>query len=175
MRRLAIVGLGLLSVLLASCGSAPPPPEGFTIAVRFVVIDPAILERLEISFRPQGGARFEEQTEMSFEGGAITTRVEDDGTLTLNVTGDHVRANVRTTDTGQRFYDLHIWSEDEAMRAGPQMFGVAYRSGAAIGDGGAFLPVWPPPVEEDGACTGSTCTTQLAITCFSTMPERCSP
>ncbi len=173
--RPARLGLFGLALALSSCGNAPPPPEGFTIAVRFVVVDPAILERLDISFRPQGGARFEPQSELTFEGGAITSRVEDDGTLTLSVTGDHVRANVRTSDTGQPFYDLQVWSDDVAMRTGPQLFGVAYRSGTAIGEGGAFLPAWPPPVEDEGTCSGSTCTAQLAITCYATMPERCTP
>lgn len=167
--------LGLALVLVSSSCGGPAAPEGFTIAVRFVAIDVAVVDRLAISFRPQGDARFEAQREMSFEGGAITTRVEDDGTLTMEITGDHVRAHATSPDGMQYLYEVQIWSEDEAMRAAPQMFGVAYRDGEAIGDGGAFLPLWPPPLSEDGTCTATSCRTQLAITCYTSTSARCRP
>jgi hypothetical protein len=176
MRHLYSVAAAALALWVSSCGGGPSE-EGFTIAFRFVAIDPAVLERLELSVRPQGGATFEAQPESTHENGAITTRVESDGTLTLTVSGDHVRSRVTSPDGVEQVYELQVWTDDEAMRAGPQLVAFAVRSGARIGEGQAFLPTWPPPLEEAGDCTlaGSSCRAQLNVTCYAGMASLCRP
>lgn len=175
MKRLAMNLLALVLLGLAGCGSPPPtPPEGLTLALRFVSIDIAIVEKVRLSFRPQNGARFQDTPEQMLEDGAIVMRVETDGTLTMEVSGDYVRAHATDTPDGtQKLLELHVWSDDPMMREGPLVFAFADRSGEAIGEAMAYLPTWPPPLEVDGGCTpaGQPCRTQLAITC--TMVDRC--
>jgi hypothetical protein len=157
----------VLALLLASCGPGGEAPEGFVLAVRFVAIDTAVVDRLRLSFRPALGTRFEAQPEMTFEGGLITMRVEVDGSLVLSIDGAHVRANL-VPGTTMPVYELQIWSDDPAMRAGPLVLGSVDRGSEVIGDGTVFLPAWPPPLEQ---------TTQIAIECGmeAATAGRCTP
>jgi hypothetical protein len=167
-RSIAILAL-LCATLLAACdGEPPPPPEGFTLAIRFDRIDPAVVDIVRLSFRPEGeGEEFQLQEEMIFEDGAIVVRVEPDGSLSMDISGDHVRTHVMTTGADP-IYELHVWSEDPAMNEGPLVFGTAVRGAEAIGEGPAYLPEWPPPV--DGR-------QQLALSCYAEAfaAGRCMP
>lgn len=186
-RSLSVLTLGAtLVVAAASCSSdGDVPPEGFTIAVRFQSIDVAVVDTLRIRFIPPDGTGFAQQPEKTFEDGAITMRIEEDGSLVLAITGEHLRANVMPSSDGQAtIYELHVWSDDPAMRAAPLLFGTVFRGTEAIGDGSVYLPSWPPPYEDDGMCVdpinpdrNATCRAQLAIECSrdAAAAGRCSP
>lgn len=168
MRRFSFT-LGLFALLLASCGSAPEPPEGFLVNIRFISLDPAVIDDMRLRFDPPEGMSFEPQDEMTFEGGAIVVRIDTDGSLIMTITGAHVRASlVPSPDGTQMIYPLQIWSDDPAMNTAPLVIGSVSRSGEVIGDGTVFLPAWPPPLE---ASVG------LGIQCTSTAAAagRCTP
>lgn len=162
---------GLLSVagllLAASCGA---PVEGYALAVRFVGIDPWVVDRLVVSVRAEDGGAFEAAEERVLADGLVS-RVEPDGTLTLDATWVFVRANAVTQDA-RSSVPIELRSEDPALFAQPRLFAVAYRGSDAIGEGSVYLPAWPPPAEtcSDG---GRTCPAEVSITCYSTARERC--
>jgi hypothetical protein len=159
--------LALLSVLV-SCGPPPPePPEGFIVAVAFESIDTAIVESIRIRFEPPDTTRFATVEDTTFEGGAITLSQDPDTSLVFEIAGDHVRDHLTPSPDGlSMFYELQVWSDDPVMRnAGPLVRGTAYRSGSQIGEGTVFLPSWPPPIEVEESCNGTTCRARLAIIC----------
>jgi hypothetical protein len=162
MRRAALLGLVFS---LAGCGGAAP--EGFTLSVRFLSLDVAVIDSVRLAFRPAPGLVFQSQPEMTFEGGAITMRVESDGALALTITGAHIRANL-DPDEAMPTYDLEIWSDDPAMRSGPVVLGSATNGTELIADGTMFLPAWPPPLGQ---------TTQIVIQCTAeaAIAGRCMP
>jgi hypothetical protein len=165
----------LLSIALAGCGSPPPePPEGFTIALRLMSIDVNVIEHATISFRPQAGARFESVSDQTVEDGNVMLHVEDDGTLTMDVNGNYLRAHKTDLTGGEQLIELHVWSDDEMMRTGPLMVATVYRTGVQIGTGMSYLPAWPPPIGlADGGCSASSCRAQIAIPCDGAMLDRC--
>lgn len=168
-RSLRLLALATLALALPSCGSGPEAPEGFTIDIRFISIDLSIVDELRLRFDPADGMAFEQQDPMTFEDGAISVEVDADGTLRMSITGTYVRAHaVPSADGSQMVMPLQIWSDDPAMNAAPLVFGSAWRSGEAIGDGTVFLPRWPPPLGER---------TGLAIQCTASAASmgRCAP
>jgi hypothetical protein len=160
--------LAAILSLLAGCGGPPPPepPEGFTIAIRFDSIDIAILESARIRFHPPPTTRFAAVPDTEYEGGEITLTQDPDSSLLFELSGAHVRDRAMpSTDGPAMVYELQIWSEDPGMFDGPLVLGTAYRSGNPIGEGTVYLPAWPPPIEVEQECIGSTCRALLPITC----------
>jgi hypothetical protein len=154
----------LLLLVLAGCGD--PPPDGFTLAIRLVSIDPEVIDTMRLSFTPQMGA-FTVVPDAEFEDGLITTRVEDGGeALVMEIDGEHVRAHATRPDGAQYLYELQIWSDDETTNSAPRVLGSVLRDGESIGSGQGFLPGWPPPLGSTG---------QLAIECSSASVDRCTP
>ncbi|HEY8432903.1 MAG TPA: hypothetical protein VIL20_31240 [Sandaracinaceae bacterium] len=142
------IALAMLALAGFGC-SQPVAPEGFTIDVRFISIDLDVVDEVRLRFNPPDGERFEARDPMTFEDGAISVEVDADGTLRMSITGDYVRAHaVPAPDGSQRIMPLQIWSDDPTMNAAPLVFGTAWRSGEAIGEGTVFLPRWPPPLGE---------------------------
>lgn len=160
--------LAALLAFLAGCGPPPPtPPEGFTIAVRFVSLDIAVLESVRVRVQPPPTTRFAEIDETQYESGGITLRQEADSSLVFELTGAHVRERAMRAPGGpEMIYEMQVWSDDPVMMTGPLLLGSAMRSGTAIGEGTVYLPSWPPPIEdEEGRCSGSACQATLSITC----------
>jgi hypothetical protein len=141
-------------LLLAGCGD--PGPEGYTLAIRFVSMDPEVIDRLRLTFTAATGQRFAAQEEMAYEGDQIRVRVESDGVLVMEIDGEHVRSHYTLPDGEQALYELEIYSEDPTMNTGPVILGSATRDAMFIGQGSARLPEWPPVL---GGVT------QLAIQC----------
>lgn len=151
-------------VLLAGCASAP---EGFTLQIRFVSIDPEVIDMVRLSLTPEGADRFMVVEDMSFEGGAITTRVESGGeALVMEIAGDHVREHVTRPDGVQYLYEIEMWSDDPTMDDAPRVLGSVVRETESIGQGSGYLPGWPPPLGV---------TAQLAIQCSPASVDRCTP
>lgn len=165
-RRLAFATF--LVSLLGSCAAAPA--DAFTLEVRLISIDPAVVDEVRISIRPNGtGERFQAIEPQTYENGQIQVEVATDGVLEVTIAGDHVRAHSRPSMTGVgAIYDLEIWSDDPMMRSGPRLVGTAIRTSEAIGSGNSFLPAWPPVL---GASS------QLAIQCTpaAVSSGRCMP
>ncbi len=153
--------LVIVSLVLASaCGS----PRGFTLAVRFGSVDPAVVDGLRLAFDP-GMDAFEQEPAMTFENGGIASSVDIDGRYVLVITGAHLQESI---DPETRIFELEMWSDDPAMRAGPRVLGSVQRQLEVIGDGSVFLPAWPPPLGQ---------TTELLIQCRTeaAMAGRCVP
>lgn len=161
----------LALALLGACETPPmdPPPEGFRLVVRFVSVDVAVIDGVRLRLQPPDGARFATVPDTMFEDDRITLRSDSDSSLVFEIDGQHVRDHaVLAPDGTSTIYELQIWSDDPVMRAdGPLVIGSASRSGADIAQGTAYLPAWPPPVEVEGMCEGTTCTSQIAIECTS--------
>ncbi len=150
--------LALVALALAGCG-APPAPEGFTLAVQMMNVRPVAVDALRITFTPRDATPpvvFQPTPPQSYEDGAITVEVDGSGILSMVVTGDYVRAHSTMTGVDAHRFEVEIWSDDDAMRDGPQIRGTVLRMGESIAQGAAFLPGWPVPL---GA------TSQVTVTC----------
>ena len=145
---------GLVSLLallaLSSCGEEPPP-EGYELRMRFISLDPSVLENLRLTFTPRGTSeRFTMVEPMSYEGGAITLEVATDGVTELTIDGAYVAAHSTPDGTGAFQFPLEIWSSDLQPRAMPPgVLVVGNRAGEAIAEGYLFLPEWPVPLGEN--------------------------
>lgn len=162
----ALVTLALLST--ASCGGEEPPPEGYTLRLRFTSLDPVVLENVRVSFQPQGpDERFMFVEPMSYADGAIDLTVEDDGTLTMLLDGAHVAENALEQPDASYIYDLEVYTEDETPRSpAPGVRVVGNRAGERIAEGFLFLPQWPLPLGQS---------TIVQVPCRMAVSDRCFP
>jgi len=167
-RRLEVIAFALFALLgTASCGEEPPP-EGFTLRLRFTSLDPSVIETVRISFQPQGtDERFMFVEPMSYADGAIQLVVEDDGTLTLTIDGEHVEALAEMQGDGSYTYDLEIYSDDETPRMTPPGVRVVVtRAGESIAQQFRYLMQWPLPLGQ---------TLILQVPCDDAALDRCTP
>lgn len=159
MRR-ALTLAPLLAAVLAfatSCtDDTPPPPEGFHLNLRFMSLDPTVLDRVEVTFQAPDDTTFMMVEPMSYADGAITLEVTSSITggppdrIIMTLRGDHVAAVADgPRGDGSYMYDLEVFSNDETERSGMDVPGVritALRGGEVIAEGFAFMPDWPPPL-----------------------------
>jgi hypothetical protein len=167
-RRAVPLALALLALFgTASCGSEPPP-EGFTLRLRFTSLNPSVIESVRVSFQPQGtNERFMSIEPMSYADGAIDLTVETDGTLSLTIDGAHVAALAEMQGDASYTYDLEVYSDDATPRMPPPGVRVVVsRAGESIAQGFKFLTQWPLPLGQ---------TETVTVPCDTGALDRCVP
>jgi len=155
--------------LVTSCGGEEPPPEGYHLELRFVAVDPSVLDQLQVRFEPQGtGEQFMVIEPMSFEDGAINLSVDSaDGSLLMTLDGLHVSQRAVDQGDGSSIYDLEVWSNDErAHMPAPSVRVVGLRGGEQIAEGFLFLPQWPLPLGQ---------VSRITVQCRMAVSDRCIP
>jgi len=168
MRR-ALTLAPLLAAVLAlatSCGDdTPPPPEGFHLNLRFMSLDPTVLDRVEVIFEAQGtGEEFMAIEPMSYADGAITLEV-DTNRLTMTIAGSNIAAFAEDQGDGSYVYDLEVFSDDEVPRTpAPSVRVIGVRGGEQIAEGFLFLPQWPLPLGQ---------TSVVNVPCRMAVADRC--
>lgn len=158
----------LLLVLFAAGCQSTPAAEGFQLAFQLQNVSSASVEMMRVTISPRtdsGPAAFEEIPTTSYEDGAVTVDVDDTGVLVMTITGDYVRSHIVNDDALNPRFVLEVWSDDEAMRMGPQVRGTVIKAGEQIATGQAYLPMWPLAL---GA------TTQINVPCGPTFTAQCA-
>lgn len=128
---------------VSSCGGAPAP-DGFTLAIQMQNVRVAAIDELRITMTPRMevvAPMFEDIPPTPHDGG-IVVDVEA-GVLIITIPGDYVRANATGADGVNPRLPLEVWSDDAAMRMGPQVRATVTRGAEQIATGTAFLPSWP--------------------------------
>lgn len=169
MRRIhALPLLALLGLPLDGCG-APPAPEGFVLSVQMDNLRPQAIDALRVTFTPREETPpvlFADIEPVTYEGGAITVDVDTSGVLSMELTGDYVRAHSVETGPDKLRLEIEIWADDDAMRSGPQVRGTVLQMGESIASGAGYLPAWPLPLGG-----GS----QVTVQCLPSATSRCLP
>jgi hypothetical protein len=131
--------------MIAGCG-APAAPEGFSIEVQMINLHRDAIDTLRLTIDPRTtampDAAFAQIDRTTYEDGGITV-YEETGLLVLELTGDYVRANDVGSDPLRPRVAIEVWSDDDAMRAGPAIRATVVRAGTQIASGSGFLPEWP--------------------------------
>lgn len=178
MKSLYSKGVAVFLLWAAVGCAADTAPPAFELQVRFVSLQPDVVDVLQLAFTSQDAATgFTAQEPTSYHdlsigmadltydpNAPIRTRV-DAGVFTIEIDGDYVRDNINTV-AGQPIFSFPIWTDDTAMRGGPRVVGQVMRMGMPIAEGNVFLPGWPL---ERGEGLG----TQIAVQCTNAM--LCSP
>lgn len=144
MRRLIARGILCVALLgLHGCGEEPPP-EGFEIQLRFVSLDPVVLDNLRVQFIPDDTQRFMFVEPMSFEDGRVGLEVAADGVVILTLNGQLVAERSVPQGDGSFIYTLEVWTPDTRVRnPAPAVRVTANRDLEVIGEGFLYLPSWP--------------------------------
>lgn len=137
-----------LFVLAAAASCSEPPPEGFTLRLRFTSINPSAIDEVRVSFQPRGdNEAFDLVEPMSYADGAINLVVNADGTLTLTLDGAHVALTGERQPDNSFTYDLEVYTEDMKRRVPPPGVRVVVtQDGESIAQGFRYLPEWPLPL-----------------------------
>ncbi len=165
------ISLVLLALAaLPGCGSEPPAaPSGFQLAIQLENVSVDVIDELRVTFTPDasmGPAGFQDIEPVAYEDGQIVVDVDPSGILVMTINGDYVLANADATDPNLALLVIEIWSDDEAMRRGPQVRVTATRDTDQIATGAVSLPGWPLPL---GA--GTT----VRVPCRTGFESRCVP
>ena len=161
----------LLALLAVSGCSGPPAPDGFELAIQLMSVQAVAVDSLRITFIPRmdagGPRRFADMEPITYEGGAVTVDVDEaDGALVMTITGDYVRSHIVNDDPINPRFVIEIWSDDEAMRQGPQVNATVVRMSEQIATGSGYLPTWPLMLGE---------TSQINVPCLGTQTALCMP
>lgn len=163
MRRAFLRGLVCVALLaLNGCGEEPPP-EGFEIQLRFVSLDPVVLDNVRVQFIPEDTQRFMFVEPMSFEDGRVGLEVAADGVVILTLNGQLVAERSVPQGDGSSIYTLEVWTTDTRVRdPAPSVRVTANRDLEVIGEGFLYLPSWPVELGENVllpvSCTASAVT-----------------
>lgn len=167
MRHLLLISSALcIAVTLAGCGS-PEQPDGFALAFQMSNVSPTAIDQFRVTFRPRtdmGPAAFADMEPVSYEDGAVVVD-SDMGDLVVTIDGDYVRSHIVNDDAVNPRFVLEVWSDDEAMRQGPQVNASVVRMGESIANGTGFLPDWPLALGE---------TTQVNVPCGPAFTAQCT-
>ncbi|MGE0785180.1 MAG: hypothetical protein AB7S26_05785 [Sandaracinaceae bacterium] len=182
------------SALVGCGGDEIPPPQPFTLGIRFIAIDPTIISLLNINITPQGTDEhfmqlvapltFDENGTIS-DSGPITYDVATDGTLEIDVQGAHVASRSLDNGDGTSTFDFEMWSavlacndegrdceisqDSQSRTPAPLVTVVAERAGEVIGDERLFLTQWPLPLTMEGARA------TIEVNCRPAAVTRCRP
>lgn len=161
-----LLALGIALVTIPGCG-APEAPEGFQIVIQLQSVSVEAVDQLRLTIAPDESmatADFEDIERMVDEDG-VSIDV-DGGVFVITAPGDFVREHADVTDPNNPRITFEVWTEDEAMRRGPQVSATVTRDMEVIANGIMYLTGWPVPL-------GGTFT--LNVPCRMDSVARCLP